>query len=222
MEENPEYIFMTGAKPWYKDYYVGMACFEGSQVLSRRVKEYPEMGCEAANLYDFPSRPYLGVFRMDGQTFIPVARTLEMIEINEDSEDDRLDYYRFDLADYRLNEKTKAFGIRGGILNDAQQEVGYLRGGIYTEYLQIFMVRGKKLVNIFNAPMYSFLDTAEAVAEDGTPHHEISESQSTLHVLKTKTNGFYDWLLKTKSTGEAEQQVKYVWSKKVGRYVPKP
>jgi hypothetical protein len=117
-------------------------------------------------------------------------------------------YQKFDLADYRLNEKEKAFGVRGSY------SMGYAGGGGDWELLQLFRIVGDKLVMILSVEMYELQNIAGSWHDDGTRDHDISEYKATLHVLKSKTGGFYNLMIK--SEGKVIDTL--YWDSEVGRY----
>jgi hypothetical protein len=155
----------------------------------------------------------LGVFDFANGKFAPVAKSDDISDMAftvfaAEAREVLPNYHKFDLADYRLNEKEKAFGVRGGY------DVGYAGGGAFYEFLALFRVTGGEIVKIFGEQMYSYENIAGDWNDDGTRQHDIYEAKSTLHVLKTKTDGFFDWELRS----DDGEKTRYRWSKQYGIY----
>ena len=215
--EDIKFLTTSGAKKWGNDgLYVGVVCFARD---IRNVAEFSARGdttCDSSYVGSSwqLNKLYIGVFRINEQGFIPIAKTKTYIQLTgfdrDGNERDPDSYNKLDLAPYRITDDKMALGLRTGF------QVGYSGGGAYTEYLQLFMIQEDQVVNILNEPVYEFADLAGNWNKDGTREHHLSESKSTVHMLKNKTDGFYDIELRT-----GKHRTKFIWSSKAGRYLPK-
>ncbi|MDR3352062.1 MAG: hypothetical protein LBO00_03445 [Zoogloeaceae bacterium] len=206
---DPALLHFAGARSWGgKDRYVVAACFAMNKKVLDDARKYDNDTVCRVSL-DL----HLGVFDFANGKFVPIAKSDDISDMEFmisvlGEESTRLDYHKFDLANYRLNEKEKAFGVRGG------HDIGYSGGGAYCEFLVLFRIVGDQLVRVFGAEMYTFQDIAGDWHKDGTRDHDIYENKSTLRVLKTKTNGFFDWELRTSDGDNA----RYRWNRQKGAY----
>ncbi len=214
--EDIKLLTASGAKKWGNDgLYVGVACFAWDMKSAQDARAGKETTCGSSYIDSaWPlNKLYVGVFRVHEQGFIPVAKTSAYIQLTgfDQNENERSpdSYNKLDLAPYRIADDKMAFGLRAGF------QVGYAGGGAYTEYLQLFMIQADQVVNILNEPVYEFADLAGNWNKDGTREHHLSESKSTIHMLKSKTNGFYDIQIRT-----GRHRTKFIWASKAGRYLP--
>lgn len=212
--EQENLLVISGGKPWGSNgLFVGVACFAWSEKDVISAKKYGETTCDYSYSHEKNNKFYIGVFQLQNGTFTPIARSLTYLQqtlINPVGEEvPPNSYNRLDLAPYRINDEEMAIGIRAGF------SVGYSGGGAYTEYLQLYRVKSDaSIVNIFNEEIYSFEDLAGDWNRDGTRQHHVSETKYTLHVLKTKTDGFYDLQIR-----QGKEKKTFVWSVAQERYV---
>jgi hypothetical protein len=164
---------------------------------------------------------YIGVISNIGQNYTFDFRAAIPVSISEN--DDNYDSYDFslDLAPYHINENTTAIGLRTSLF------VGYAGGGAGSEGLRLFFPKEKQLFEVLHINVLQYEIIAGGWNSDGSRNHYGDYDKSTLHVLKTKTNGFYDFLVKTtrqeykgKELNKSVINTLYVWSEEKKKYVP--
>jgi hypothetical protein len=228
-EEKMSRLTLTGAKPWGKrGLYIGVACFALDDASAEENRKEDSPYCQPSYLDGqfVTSKFYIGVFRWQNELFTPVARSAEPLNSAaavlawqsslDESDEDAITtlsaaYNKLDLAPYKVSDDSMAFGVRSGA------SIGYSGGGRYQEYLQLLMIKGENIVTLFYLPIYQYADLAGEWNPDGTRQHDISESISTVHLLKTTNDGFYDLNIRIKSDDTRNET--YRWSAAKERYV---
>jgi hypothetical protein len=225
-EEDLSLVTLVGAKAWGDDNtYVGMACFARNKKGAKSAQKYQDTTCsEDSDLWQ-AKKFYLGVFKWQNNIFTPIARSglieqpvswensnLGSPAIYEDGPVPPQSYNEFDLANYRIAPDTLVFGVRAHFMET------YSGGGAFFQALQLFMIKGEKIINIFSEPMYFYKDTAGAWHKDRTREHTISEEKNILMLLKHQTDGYYD--IRVKQLNSTWHQ-DFIWSKELQRYKPK-
>jgi hypothetical protein len=166
---------------------------------------------------------YIGVISNIGQNYAFDFRVAIPVSISEDDDSYGSSYdFSLDLAPYHINENTTAIGLR------TSSSVGYSGGGAGRESLRLFFPEEKQLFEVLQINVLLYEIIAGDWNSDGSRNHHGDHDKSTLHVLKTKTNGFYDFLVKTTRHEYEGKQLKksvintlYVWSEEKKKYVPK-
>ncbi len=222
-EEDPVLVVFTGAKAWGGDgLFLGAACFALNAGNAEEAKG--DTSCTEGKLY-------LGVFRLREGAPEFTARTAGPLNAGVSWSNSELEapqaadetlggehealprlYTKFDTAPYRLAPGVMAFGVRAGFRES------YSGGGAYFEALQLFVMKGDRIVNILSEPMYFYSDTAGEWHEDGTRSHTVTEGKNILKVLDTRTDGYAD--LQIAGVGSGWKKT-FVWSAARERYVPK-
>ncbi len=118
---------------------------------------------------------------------------------------------RWDMADYRLNADTLAFGIRTASFH------GYAGGGAWTNGLTLFAVVKGQLRPVLQVPIYAFEDLAGEWNADGTRQRHVTESMAVLVMQKQQQHGYHDILWRGRSGHFTEQQ-RYRWQPQQQRY----
>jgi len=207
-------VRIVRARKWNANQYVIMACIVKSPVPADE-SESPKGEC--GNDFDI----YIGVISASGQTYNFEFRTSIPIPINADDDYSHYDLM-LDLAPYRVNETTTAIGFR------QSSGTAYAGGGSGREQLWLFVPYREELQEILSLNVHSYEVLAEDWNADGSRNHVGDDYKTTLHTLKTKTNGFYDYNIKTVQTNFNGKEIKksiinarYIWSKDKKQYVPK-
>ncbi|CAM8309204.1 TPA: hypothetical protein ACYSC8_002337 [Citrobacter freundii] len=222
--ENPNNLILTGAKAWGKEgKYIGIACFADNQADAGQAKKYADNTCPENYNNGRANKLYLGVFSWQNQQLQPIARSEKPLnqisawnKASEKESDDEsvrpLAYYtKLDLAPYRIAPDTLAFGVRGGY-SDA-----YSGGGAFYEVLELYAIKGSKIINVYSDLVYQYTDIAGDWNKDGTRQHDISESKYILKLRSAKTQGFYD--LEVVNLQDKSSQI-FHWSESLQQYVP--
>jgi hypothetical protein len=202
-------------KEWNTNKYVITACvMKDSTLFNISKSPKGECGDESFDVY-------IGVISYDGHDYNFDYRTDVPISMNI-TDDCNSYFFKLDLAPYRVNESDTAIGFRRVYFT------GYTGGGIGEEQLLLFMPHEKKLHKILDLSVKSYDVMAELSNPDGSRDPSEYTYKSTLHVLKTKTSGFYDYLVKTGHYKHDGKQAKpptekkyYIWSQKKLKYIPK-
>lgn len=119
---------------------------------------------------------------------------------------------RLDLAPYRLNENTRAFGVR------YTAHVGYAGGGAMNQAMTLFAVLNGKLKPILTVNTYQFADLAGDWNPDGTRQHHVESAEYTLKMSPKQTHGFYD-IVWSETRSRRPQQKTFTWQPAQQRYV---
>nr|WP_193568674.1 hypothetical protein [Citrobacter sp. NCU1] len=222
--EDPKNLILTGAKPWGKDgKYIGIACFADNPADAKQAKQYTGNDCPENNNSRRVNKLYLGIFSWQNQQLQPIARSEKPLDQlsawNKNAEKESNDetvrplayYTKLDLAPYRITPDTLAFGVRGGYSN------AYSGGGAFYEILELYMIKGNKIINVFSDLVYQYEDIAGDWNQDGTRQHDISESKYILKLRSAKTNGFYD--LERVNLQDKSSHI-FRWSESLQQYVP--
>ncbi|HBS5678127.1 TPA: hypothetical protein OUJ99_002972 [Klebsiella aerogenes] len=225
-EESVDRLIITGAKPWGKDgTYIGIACFADTAEDAQKLKKYGSASCPEDDNSRRVNKLFLGVFRWQNQRLQPIARTEEALDklslwskrVAREADDETLQplqyYSKLDLAPYRIAPDTMAFGVRGGYSN------AYSGGGAFYEVLELYIIKGDKIINIFAALVYQYADIAGEWNDDGTRKHDISESKSILKILPTTSDGFHD--LQLVNVIDKHKTI-FRWSTADRQYSPQP
>ncbi|WP_345853159.1 hypothetical protein [Shewanella algae] len=221
---SPDLLASIGAKPWgNQGLYLGYACVvaeesdlkytDGSDLCSENFAE--------RQTHDF----YFGVFKLDQGNFqalathdgplnTPVNWNDSNLESTVDGGSDTVpqSVKKLDLAPYKVSDQLTAIGIRVGFSE------GFSGGGAFYEALQLYVIDGDKLVNIFSEPMYFYKDLAGERDETGVRARVIDEGKNLLQLLGRQHQGYYDLRLKNVDNGS---KVDFRWSRDAGRYLPK-
>jgi len=214
-----ESVRIIQARSWNKNQYVIMVCAVKSISITDTLESQEEKCGEGK--FDV----YIGVisrndknYTFDFRTDVPVS--MDMSDMRENG------YYSYnlglDLAPYRVNENVIAIAFRRTYVSY------YVGGGSGQGGLWLFMPHEKQLLEILNLEVESHEIIAGDWNPDGSRNRGGYDDKSTLHVLKTKTNGFYDYLVKTVqhnyegiNVKKSTQNTRYVWSQEKRQYVPK-
>jgi len=204
---------------WRKNSYVILVCGVNDKNATDTAASYDE---QCTNEF---YNVYIGVITANGQNYTFYFRTDIPVSVREYTkgfdviERDVTPDFRLDLAPYRMNENTMAVGLRSSV------SIGYAGGGIGREELYLFASYGTQLLKVLTINALDYNMIAGDWNPDGSRNHDGFYNKSTLHVLKTKTNGFYDYLVKTtQDEFDGNQRVTntyYVWSEEKRQYIPK-
>lgn len=118
---------------------------------------------------------------------------------------------RLDLANYQLNDTTKAFGIRYSV------DTGYAGGGASSQAMNLFAVIAGRLKPVLSVATYEYENIAGEWHNDGTRDHDITTSEYILKILPQQKNGFYNILWQEKSVKKPEQRI-YTWNNQKQHY----
>lgn len=119
---------------------------------------------------------------------------------------------RLDLAPYRLNENTRAFGVR------YTAHVGYAGGGAMNQAMTLFAVLDGKLKPVLTVETYQFENLAGDWNPDGTRQHDIESTEYILKMSPKQTHGFYD-IVWRETRSRRPQQKTFTWQPAQQRYV---
>lgn len=120
-------------------------------------------------------------------------------------------YSSFDFAKYQIRDDQIAFGVR------VSWNEGYAGGGEDFGALLLFADFDGNLLNILSEPMHSSQLFAGEWNDDGTRMHTEEEGKNIVIIQKTKTDGYYDIVIK-ESGGKWKKR--FVWSTARSRYLP--
>jgi len=165
---------------------------------------------------------YIGVISFKEQKYTLEYHTNSPILMNENVMDYDSYSIKLDLAPYTVNEKTTAIGLRRSYLTWNTGEDNH------EEYLLLLIPHERKLIEIFSLGVNSTEVSKGELHPDGMRDRFGYGNKSTVQALKTKTNGFYDYLVKTEQYEyegrETKKSIKkdyYVWSQEKMQYVLK-
>lgn len=221
---NTKKLALLGVKHWYDDYHIVVACSYQQEVnWSHRKTAY----AECSHHFGTVATITLAIVRKKQQQWQLVAHPYQE-QLDDFTEQQFVnsafltagiveeyalgDLDRLDIANYQLNQHTKAFGLR---LNTS---AGFAGGGQSRQNMTLFAILNGKLKPVLNVPTYSFSDIAGSWNVDGTRQHDIEQSEYILIITKQKTNGFYDILWKEKNKKQTENK-RYRWDKWQQKYV---
>jgi hypothetical protein len=208
-------VRIVQVRKWNKNQYVIMACSE---------KYNDDTYCDEDGCSD-TFDVYIGIIGYNGQNYTFDYRTDAPISINPNdySTGSFTESYslKLDLAPYRVNEKITAIGFR------LEFFVGFASGGAANKHLWLLMPHEGRLQEILVLNVESGEIIAGDWNPDGSRNHSGTWDNTTLHVLETKTNGFYDYLVKTTHSDTEGTEAKksttstrFIWSQEKNRYVP--
>lgn len=122
------------------------------------------------------------------------------------------DLDRLDMANYRLNATTPAFGVR------YSTSTGYAGGGASHQGLTLFAIIDGKLKPVLHLPLvYQYENLAGEWHKDGTREHDITENNAILKLSNHTTAGFADITLHYPKEYELKDEV-YRWNPKLQKY----
>jgi hypothetical protein len=219
---NDSFVRIIQTRKWNKNQYVIMVC------VAKTPMPADESEPKKGECRDEDFDVYIGVVSLSGQNYTFDFRTDIPVTMNVDDSFSNYNYklgncdLKLDLAPYRVNENTTAIGLRRA------SHTGYAGGGAGSEQLWLLMPYKKHLYEILTLDVEDYEILAEDWNPDGSRNHGGYYYKSTLHALKTKTNGFYDYLVKTSQSSHEGKEVKksiintyYIWSEEKRQYSPK-
>ena len=210
-----DHLKVLQVRKWKDNKYVIMACIE-ENISASNISESLKGECGNGS-FDV----YVGVISLDGQKYNFTFRTYSPVSM--DANDDYESYsLMLDLAPYHVSENTTSIGLR------KSSSSTWTGGHIGSELLWLLMPHGEQLHEIFKLETDSYDIIPGELNSDGSRNRDGQVDKSTLHVLKTKTNGYYDYLVKTvqyryegKVMKKSTINTRYVWSGAKKQYVPK-
>jgi hypothetical protein len=215
--------------------FVAMACFGGSaeefdEASDSSGGEWGDGKCAkepGACECDNGAEAWFGVFSVKGKNWTPIARLEEPIELdeNEDQGSDQPEGIVDFGKTYSLNGGQLFFDVK------TNRFATFASGGERYDDLILYMIDGKKILPVFQDEIYC-AETYSAASAGAI--HANSESQGSLHILKTKTAGFHNLLLKYKVSPVLDGdiavekdlscpvgKIRYEWSVKAKKYLRK-
>ncbi len=201
----------VGVKPWrgHPHRYVAIVCAGGAGPLSPGQPQ-----CARAGDANAPLRVYLGVIALRNGVPVPIARggPFDAATRWSDSglprepmaaEDDagkptgrpvRPDsIVGFDLTPRRIATGTFTFGVVTGWMES------YSGGGAYFTGLNLFAIDGRRVRQIFAAPISAFSDVAGDWHSDRTRDHTITDAANTLVLSAHRRSGYNDLIVESAS-----------------------
>jgi len=202
----------VGVKPWtgHRNRYVAIVCAGGAGPL------YPgQPQCaRAGDANSAPLRVYLGVIAVRNGVQVLIARggpfdaatrwsdsglPREPMAAEDDAGKPTGQPIRpdsivgFDLTPRSIGTGTSTFGVVTGWMES------YSGGGAYFTGLNLFAVDGRRVRQIFAAPISAFSDVAGDWHNDQTRDHTITDAANSLAVSAHRSNGYDDLVVKSEN-----------------------
>ena len=196
----------------YPGEYAAIVCVAPNEREWQETREYYENQpqCGVFSSATAPFRIALGVLQWSGRGVPQLLARLEWNSVEGgplradwkdagiEVPDDLTDYpstipvrtsvphelHRFDLADYRISQGARVFGLRWSF------SVPYSGGGADWEGLTLFELKDGALRTVLTEPMYHFAMYGGDWNPDGTRQHPTVEESVILRIARGSTDGY--------------------------------